>query len=107
MSLPKIMHAGQYPQKLHEPSSVASAHRLIYLLERLSADSHWAHRASGLRGALLRAVSEYELTMLDHNPASIQQLNTRLDLLIQAGYEILTIAARDIRTPELIEFLRD
>lgn len=90
-----------------DPSSIATANRLIYLLERLSADSHWAHRASGLRGALLRAVSVYESTMLEHNPASIQQLNSHLDSLIQAGYEILTIAARDIRTPELIEFLRD
>ena len=29
---------------------------LISRLERLSADSYWAHRASGLRGALLRSL---------------------------------------------------
>ncbi len=29
-------------------------HMLLYRLERISADSYWAHRASGVRGALLR-----------------------------------------------------
>jgi hypothetical protein len=27
-------------------------------LERISADSYWAHRASGVRGALLRSLEE-------------------------------------------------
>ena len=46
---------------------------LLARLERISVDSYWAHRASGLRGALLReleqiekgfAVSEYPLREL-------------------------------------------
>jgi hypothetical protein len=31
---------------------------LITRLERLSADSYWAHQASGLRGSLLRSLEE-------------------------------------------------
>ena len=33
---------------------------LLARLERISVDSYWAHRASGLRGALLRALDQIE-----------------------------------------------
>ena len=33
---------------------------LLARLERVSADSYWAHRASGLRGSLLRALGDLE-----------------------------------------------
>lgn len=33
---------------------------LLARLERISADSHWAHRASGVRGALLRMLEQLE-----------------------------------------------
>ena len=35
-------------------------YQLIACLERLSADSGWAHRAAGLRGCLLNALVEIE-----------------------------------------------
>jgi hypothetical protein len=33
---------------------------LLARLERVSVDSYWAHRASGIRGALLRSLEEIE-----------------------------------------------
>ena len=77
---------------------LTEARRLIYLLERLSADSHWAHQASGLRGALLRAV-ESEQTPAERQPF--------LQGLISSGYATLERAARDIRTPELQALLQN
>lgn len=74
------------------------AHRLAARLERLSADSIWAHRASGVRGALLRWLDEYAA-----NPApsvgDVQQLN----LLVARAFEILTQAAREIRETNMTE----
>jgi len=61
-------------------------------LERLSADSHWARRASGLRGSLLHALEEFENGRI-RNPAA-------LDKLIQMGFEILTLAARETPDPD-------
>lgn len=64
-------------------------------LERLSADSHWAHRASGLRGALLRCLDE-----LENQPKMNPQTAARLDELVHRGELILIKAARLIRTPD-------
>lgn len=64
-------------------------------LERLSADSHWAHRASGLRGALLRCLDE-----LENQPKMNPQAAARLDELVYRGELILIKAARLIRTPD-------
>jgi hypothetical protein len=65
---------------------------LIYRLERLSADSYWAHRASGLRGALLRCIERLESGAGDE-----KEETARLDRLFQRGFEILARAAREIR----------
>jgi hypothetical protein len=35
-------------------------HMLLARLERISADSYWAHRASGVRGALLTMLEKTE-----------------------------------------------
>jgi hypothetical protein len=57
-------------------------------LERLSADSSWARRASGLRGNMLKVLEE---------AASGQFVEgARLNLLIERGFEILRQAAREI-----------
>ena len=58
---------------------------LLARLERISADSYWAHRASGIRGSLLRA-----LEMLE-NGRSFQK--SRLEALIAKGFDILEKAA--------------
>ncbi len=62
---------------------------LIDRLERLSADSLWAHRASGLRRSLIRA---YDKGQFD-NSESNKHL---LERLIRQGYKILTDAASGI-----------
>jgi len=56
---------------------------LLTRLERISVDSYWAHRASGVRGALLRVLELMENGSQDCNP----------DTLIAMGFEILREAA--------------
>jgi len=64
--------------------------QLAARLERLSADSVFAHHASGLRGALLRAVEQLEA----------EQAAPGLETLLERGFEILVLAARNIVTSE-------
>ena len=68
---------------------------LVARLERLSADSYWAHRASGLRGALLRSIERLESG--EAGEADEKEETERLDRLFQRGFEILARAAREIR----------
>ena len=62
---------------------------LLQRLERVSVDSYWAHRASGIRGGLIRNIEELE------QGAPAGQANT--DQLISSAFEILTRAAREKR----------
>ena len=62
--------------------------RLGDRLERLSADSTFAHQASGLRGTFLRYIERIE-TGADMD-------NTELDQLVEYGFEILRLAAKEI-----------
>jgi hypothetical protein len=62
---------------------------LLKRLERLSADSIWAHRASGLRGSLIRAMTKDE--SFTEGPAF-----SHFNDLVSQGYEILNNAAREI-----------
>jgi hypothetical protein len=57
-------------------------------LERLSVDSIWARRASGLRGSVIKA--------LDSVDAGEEISPDHLDLLIERSFEILRNAAREI-----------
>lgn len=56
---------------------------LIARLERLSADSYWAHQASGVRGSLLRWVEGGD------------DSHCLLEGLIEWGFEVLEKAARE------------
>jgi hypothetical protein len=57
-------------------------------LERLSVDSHWARRASGLRGNIIKIIEQVD-------PG--ESIPTRrLDLLTDTAFEILRRAAEDI-----------
>lgn len=56
---------------------------LVARLERLSADSYWAHQASGVRGSLLRII---ENDHLDSPQAAI---------LLDKGFKFLEKAARE------------
>ena len=60
-----------------------NAKMLLSRLERLSADSTWAHQASGLRGSLIRSLEAKEE-------------QSKLENLIAQGYELLEKAAREI-----------
>lgn len=57
-------------------------------LERLSVDSIWARRASGLRRSLVKAIEAAE-SGSEHPPE-------QLDALIEQSFEILRRAAREI-----------
>jgi hypothetical protein len=56
---------------------------LIGRLERLSADSYWAHQASGVRGSLLKLM---EIGDLD---------SERGTFLIERGFDFLEKAAKE------------
>jgi hypothetical protein len=74
---------------------VTDTHRQIDLLrllatrlERLSVDSHWARRASGLRGNIIKLIEQADTG----EPISAR----RLDLLTNTAFDILRQAAEDI-----------
>jgi len=56
---------------------------LVDRLERLSADSYWAHQASGVRGSLLRMIES------DRVDAS------SVAYLLEIGFDFLEKAARE------------
>lgn len=58
---------------------------LLARLERISVDSYWAHRASGIRGSLLRALEKLE--------AGRPLQKSKLNSLIARGFDILEKAA--------------
>ena len=76
------------------------ARQLTSRLERLSADSIWARRASGYRASLLKTIERVE--ELNSQPARLEDLVAReqvlehLDGLLQRGQQILELAARDL-----------
>lgn len=74
------------------PDQIALARLLAARLERLSADSIWARRASGLRGNLLKALEAIE--------SGSESDAARLGPLIRLGFEMLAAAAREIPIPK-------
>jgi hypothetical protein len=75
---------------------IESVKLLIFRLEHLSADSRYAHRASGLRGSLWRCVEEME----KRSHASRNCDLATLESLMAQGYKYLEAAAREINAPE-------
>jgi hypothetical protein len=69
---------------------IYKARLLVDRLERLSADSIWAHRASGVRASLHKLLAKLD---------SDQALD-ELDALIELGFEILEKAAQEVPDPE-------
>jgi hypothetical protein len=65
-------------------------------LERLSVDSHWARRASGLRGNIIKVLEETDATN--------EVTESRLDLLTEAAFDLLRRAAREL--PDVEAFLK-
>jgi len=56
---------------------------LVARLERLSADSYWAHQASGVRGSLLRLIENDCLE------------SSQVTILVEKGFSFLEKAARE------------
>lgn len=63
---------------------------LVARLERLSADSRWSYRSSGLRGSILK--------MLD-NIETDEAISLQIDKLIKIGFNILVESAHQIPDP--------
>lgn len=66
-------------------------------LEKLSPDSIWARRASGVRGTLLKQLPELEANILngDPNKIFINANMEHLQSLIEQGFEFLERAAQE------------
>jgi hypothetical protein len=60
---------------------------LLPRLERISVDSYWAHRASGVRGALVKLLEQMEAGHTV-DPGSLK-------INIQIGFEVLKEAAEE------------
>jgi len=75
-------------------SQLRDAEYILSMLERLSADSIYAHRASGLRGSILRLLGELERDTGD------EMLFERLRFLVSQGYDIVEKAASELRGGE-------
>lgn len=76
--------------------SILQAKILVERLARLSADSIWARRASGLRASIDKAVAQLE------NGQPVDQ--EHFDHLVSLGFEMLEKAAEEIPVPEDILF---
>ncbi len=79
------------------------ARMIVQRLERLSADSAWAHISSGYRGSFLRLLDRLE-RLPDIEQATPQEVE-QLDFLIDKGFDLLAKAAREIGDPELVRFV--
>jgi hypothetical protein len=64
-------------------------HMLLARLERTSADSYWAHRASGVRGSLIKLVEQMDAGTSIPPQEAME--------LIKMGFSILEQAAREKR----------
>lgn len=65
--------------------------RLVDRLEHLSVDSTYAHRASGLRGSLLRMVER-----LEEGGTISREDQQRMEQLVAYGFKILEQAAKEV-----------
>ena len=81
--------AGDAFSLMHSNEEIKLIQLLLARLERVSVDSYWAHRASGIRGGLLRTLEDLEKGTLSG------QANTTE--LISSAFKILTRAAREKR----------
>lgn len=71
------------------PAEAKWIHMLLNRLERISVDSVWAHRASGLRGSLLRVLEKIEQ---GNSPEP-----NEVKAIVKSGFAILREAAREKR----------
>jgi hypothetical protein len=79
---------------------IQNAKMVIDRLERLSVDSIWAHKASGLRGSLWRCIDRLQQFQKEKDHQLFKEEMTHLNDLIESGFEILRRAAEEITSPE-------
>lgn len=81
------------------PTHLDQARQLLARLERVSADSVWAHRSSGYRGSLLkwidRAENQLAAGILAPEPPGFEWLYT-------VGLELLARAAREKLAKQIV-----
>jgi hypothetical protein len=70
-----------------DEKTLSLAHLLLARLERISADSVWAHRASGVKGSLLKALEKSEEEESEHASGA--------ERIIGMGFFILEQAAKE------------
>lgn len=80
------------PTAWNEPELLEQARLLVSRLERLSADSVWAHRASGVRGAILRSLELLEEGGRINAADELARLQQNLDV----GFRIVENAAKEL-----------
>ena len=73
-----------------EDHLLEEAKMLVERLERISADSVWAHRSSGLRGALLRLIDQMETGAVPAN-STIESFKQNMKL----GFNMLVMAGKE------------
>lgn len=82
------------------------ARLLARRLERISADSIWARRASGIRGNLLKLIEFLESFKGNEEirrgspDQSLEEILARVDRVTEHSFEILAKAAREIPDSE-------
>jgi len=89
---------------MNETSNLDTARMLVARLERLSADSYWAHQASGLRGSLLRCLEQVDLSQQGRGTDRAPAAGTvdQLDQLVDRGFEILVRAAQEVASKKVL-----
>ncbi len=79
------------------PYQIEQARLLVARMERISADSIWARRASGLRGALLKWLEKYDQTQ-KHDaflPSLSDQELIWISTILAMSYKMLEKAAKE------------
>lgn len=79
---------------MNELIRIKRARVLLSRLERLSADSSWAHRASGLRGSIIRILNNPKMQSEDEGIITLENL-------LKQGFDLLAKAAREIPDREI------
>jgi hypothetical protein len=74
---------------------ITVARDVVYKMERISADSTWAHSSSGYRGSLWRAIDRMEIARETSSGLPEEEMQ-RIAQLIERSYELLILAAREI-----------
>ena len=72
---------------MQSPQQIQLVTLLLMRLERVSVDSYWAHRASGMRGGLLRDLEKFEAGQVVDE--------SELKRLMDQGFQILEQAAQE------------